>query len=207
MPIETRLGLAPHRERSLEVSIGDYSYGTPLLIYDEGDTQASIAIGRFCSFAEGVKIFIGRHVRHYYDFLSTYPIGMVFGAPRHIDPSVTDSDFLGVNIGSDVWIGRDATVMAGVRIGHGAVIGASSLVTKDVTPYMIVGGVPARPIKQRFSESQIERLLAIEWWNWPEDRLRKNVDLFYRADIDTVIRELEAAPASPLAGSQSHKDL
>ena len=191
MPLPTKIGLQPHADRGVHLSVGDFSYGTPSLIYDAGDAEAKLTIGKFCSFADGVNIFIGRHGRHHYDFLSTYPIGMLFGAPAHIDPSIAYNHDLDVSIGSDVWIARGATIMAGVRIGHGAVIGACSLVTKDVEPYMIAGGVPAKPIKSRFTALQVARLLKLQWWNRPEEELKACVDLFYRSDIDSVLDILE----------------
>lgn len=191
MPIATKIGLKPHVDRGVELSVGDYSYGTPALFYDVGDPEASLTIGRFCCFADDVKIFIGRHGRHHYDFLSTYPIGMVLGAPSRIDASVAYDRHLNVTIGSDVWIARGATIMAGVTIGHGAVIGACSLVAKDVDPYVIVGGVPAKPLKARFTPSQVERLLKTLWWEWPEEDLKANIDLFYTSDIEAVLSKLE----------------
>jgi chloramphenicol O-acetyltransferase type B len=191
MPLETKIALQPHAERGLPLSVGSYSYGTPALFYDLGDT-ARLTIGRFCSIADGVKIFVGRFGRHHYDFLSTYPMGMVFGNPSKLDVSIMHAGDLGVDIGSDVWLARDCTIMAGVKIGHGAVVGASSLVVRDVEPYEIVGGVPAKPLKKRFSAEQIERLLRIQWWNWTEDKLRSNIDCFYRAEIEAVLKQMES---------------
>ena len=191
MPLPTKIALKPHADRGVQLSVGDYSYGTPTLFYEAGDPQARLTIGRFCSFAGDVKIFIGRHGRHHYDFLSTYPLAMIFGAPARIDPSVTCQSELAVSIGSDVWIANGSTITAGVTIGHGAVVGACSLVTKDVAPYTIVGGVPARPLKLRFAPEQIERLLKIQWWDWPEAKLLSNIDLFYRSDIAAVLELLE----------------
>lgn len=78
-------------------------------------------------------------------------------------------------IGSDVWIGFEAVILGGVTVGDGAVIGARAVVTKDVPPYTIVGGVPAKPIRKRFSDEVISRLLKLQWWNWPEERIRKNL--------------------------------
>jgi acetyltransferase-like isoleucine patch superfamily enzyme len=191
MPIETRVGLSHHAANGIALAIGEYSYGAPALFYNPGEPQCQLTVGRFCCFADNVKIFIGRFGRHHYDFLSTYPIGMVLGKPSRIDVSVAWNRDLSVSIGSDVWVARDSTIMAGVTIGHGAVVGASSLVTRDVEPYAIIGGVPAKTLKMRFSDARIERLLKIGWWNWPIELLKKNVDLFYRVDIDAVIGDLE----------------
>jgi acetyltransferase-like isoleucine patch superfamily enzyme len=196
MPLETKIALAAHASRGVRLSIGEYSYGTPTLFYNDGDPSLMLSIGAFCSIADDVKIFLGRFGRHHYDFLSTYPMGMVFGSPSKMDTSASHSGDLGVSVGSDVWIARSATIMAGVRIGHGAVIGACSLVTHDVKPYAIMGGVPAKPLKMRFNEDHVERLLRIRWWEWPSDKLRNNIDLFYSADIDEVLRELEKHSAT-----------
>lgn len=78
-------------------------------------------------------------------------------------------------IGNDVWIGYEAVILAGVTIGDGAVIGARAVVTKDIPPYTIVGGVPAKPIRKRFSQETIDLLLKIKWWNWPEERIRQHI--------------------------------
>jgi acetyltransferase-like isoleucine patch superfamily enzyme len=191
MPCETRIALHPHENNGVALSVGEYSYGTPALFYDVGDPECRLTIGKFCCFADNVKVHLGRFGRHHYDFLSSYPVGMIFGSPSSIDMSAAWNRPLGVTIGSDVWIARDSTIMAGVTIGDGAVIGASTLITKDVEPYTIVGGVPGRVLKKRFSSAQIERLLKLQWWNWPTEVLKKHVDLFYRSDIEAVIEELE----------------
>ena len=78
-------------------------------------------------------------------------------------------------IGNDVWIGYEAVILAGVTIGDGAVIGARAVVTKDIPPYTIVGGVPAKPIRKRFTQETIDLLLKIKWWNWPEERIRQHI--------------------------------
>ena len=78
-------------------------------------------------------------------------------------------------IGNDVWIGYEAVILAGVTIGDGAVIGARAVVTKDIPPYTIVGGVPAKPIRKRFPQETIDHLLKIKWWNWPEERIRQHI--------------------------------
>lgn len=83
-------------------------------------------------------------------------------------------------IGNDVWIGYEAVILAGVTIGDGAVIGARAVVTKDVAPYTVVGGVPARPVKKRFSDGTIQRLLELRWWDWPEERIRENLEAIQR---------------------------
>jgi virginiamycin A acetyltransferase len=90
-------------------------------------------------------------------------------------------------IGNDVWIGYEAVVMQGVRIGDGAVIGSRAVVTKDVPPYTIVGGIPAKVINKRFSEEVIEKLLNIQWWNWDDGAVRKNLQNIMNGDIDSFV--------------------
>ena len=92
-----------------------------------------------------------------------------------------------ITVGNDVWIGFEAVIMAGVTIGDGAVIGARALVTKDIPPYTIVGGVPAKPIKKRFSEKTIETLLQIRWWDWPKEKIQKHIPAIQSGSIEQLI--------------------
>ena len=89
-------------------------------------------------------------------------------------------------IGNDVWIGFEAVILSGVTIGDGAIIGARAVVTKDVPPYTIVGGVPARPIRKRFSEEVISKLSELQWWNWSEERIRENIGVIQAGRIDEL---------------------
>jgi len=103
---------------------------------------------------------------------------MVYGDPGRRLPSKATSGNLSVQIGNDVWIGRGAFIMAGVSIGDGAVVGARALVSKDVEPYSIVGGVPATHIKYRFDADTIEKLMKIKWWNWPDELIAERREFF-----------------------------
>lgn len=89
-------------------------------------------------------------------------------------------------IGNDVWIGYDAVIMAGVTIGDGAIIGTKAVVTKDVAPYSIVGGVPAKEIRKRFAPEVIKRLQEIQWWDWPEEKIRKSIQAIQSGDISSI---------------------
>lgn len=89
-------------------------------------------------------------------------------------------------IGNDVWIGYDAVIMAGVRIGDGAIIGTRAVVTKDVEPYSIVGGVPAKEIRKRFSPDLIEKLQSLQWWNWSQDKIKKSLNAIQSGDIGAL---------------------
>lgn len=135
-----------------------------------------LKIGRFCSVACGAK-FLFASANHTMRSLSTYPFPIFFEEWGLDAADIADAwDNRGdIVIGSDVWIGFEAVILGGVTVGDGAVIGARAVVTKDVPPYTIVGGVPAKPIRKRFSDEVISRLLKLQWWNWPEEWIRKNL--------------------------------
>lgn len=162
-----------------DIGVGTYAGEVQVHKYDSGKT---LKVGSYCSIASGVQILLGGE--HRYDFVSTYPFNAFCPEHSHINAFHSKGD---VVIGSDVWIGRDAMIMSGVTIGHGAVIAARSLVTADVAPYAIVGGSPAKPIKLRFSPSQIEALLRIAWWDWPETKVRECAPQLMQGDIDAFI--------------------
>lgn len=135
-----------------------------------------LMIGKFCSIACGAK-FIFNSANHTLSSLSTYPFPLFFEEWGLTREEVTDSwDNKGdIVIGNDVWIGYEAVIMAGVTIGDGAIIGTRAVVTKDVPPYTIVGGVPARLIRKRFSDETISELLKIRWWDWSRERIAENI--------------------------------
>ena len=133
-----------------------------------------LKIGKFCSIACGAR-FLFNSANHTMNSLSTYPFPIFFEEWGLDVKDITSAwDNKGdIVIGNDVWIGYEAVIMAGVTIGDGAIIGSRAVVTRDVPPYAIVGGVPAKLIRYRFTEKTIERLLAIKWWDWPAERVRK----------------------------------
>lgn len=135
-----------------------------------------LMIGKFCSIACGAK-FIFNCANHTLSSLSTYPFPLFFEEWGLTREKVTDSwDNKGdIVIGNDVWIGYEAVIMAGVTIGDGAIIGTRAVVIKDVPPYTIVGGVPARLIRKRFPDETISELLKIRWWDWPRERIAENI--------------------------------
>lgn len=161
--------------------IGEGTYGRPdIRFYDEG---ATLKIGRYCSIAGGVSILLAGE--HHYDWVSSYPFGFFANGEDGLPArSVTKGD---VVIGSDVWIGFDAMILSGVKIGDGAVIAARALVNKDVEPYAIVGGVPARHLRYRFSEETIKRMLEIKWWNWSEEKIHAERHLLQSPNIEEFI--------------------
>jgi virginiamycin A acetyltransferase len=135
--------------------------------------------------ASGVQ-FIMNGANHLTDTVSAYPFA-IFGNGWEGAMEGKQYPHKGnLVIGNDVWIGYEATLMAGITIGDGAIIAAKSVVTKDVPPYSIVGGNPAKVIRMRFDESQIRRLLELQWWNWPADKITRNVSLLTGMDIDAL---------------------
>lgn len=146
-----------------------------------------LIIGKFCSIACGVK-FLFNSANHSLTSLSTYPFPIFFEEWRLERVQVTRAwDHKGdIVIGNDVWIGYEAVILAGVTIGDGAIIGTRAVVTKDVPPYTIVGGVPAKPIRKRFPGDTIAALLALRWWDWPEERIAAHLDAIQSGQIDQI---------------------
>lgn len=146
------------------------------VLYHYPVNHDKLVIGRFCSIACGAK-FIFNSANHAMSSLSTYPFPIFFEEwGLDIKDVAAAWDNKGdIVVGSDVWIGYEAVILAGVTIGDGAIIGARAVVTKDVPPYTIVGGVPARPIQRRFSEEIVSALLELRWWDWPREKIRGNI--------------------------------
>lgn len=144
-------------------------------------------IGKFCSIACGVK-FLFNSANHSLHSLSTYPFPIFFEEWKLEKNKITQAwDQKGdIVIGNDVWIGYKATVLAGVTIGDGAIIGAHAVVTKDIPPYTIAAGVPARPIRKRFDEQTITKLLELKWWNWPKEKIASQIQVIQSGDIDQL---------------------
>ena len=160
-------------KRSSGIHVGKYTYGFERLCF-KGATLAGI--GAFTSIATNVNISLGNHP---IDRVSTHPFFYLreFGFRNDSRPEIGRKNEP-VMIGHDVWIARDVTIMTGVKIGHGAIVAAGAVVTKDVPPYAIVGGVPAKLIRYRFDEALIVKLLESTWWTWPDERLRENIERF-----------------------------
>lgn len=181
-----------------QIIVGDYTYyddpediynfeKNVLYLFDfMGD---KLIIGKFCQIATGVR-FIMNGSNHAMNGFSTYPFKVFGGEWSSKDPMqvVSKGDTV---IGNDVWIGNGATIMQGVKIGDGAIIGTNSLVTKDVQPYTIVGGNPAKEIRKRFDDETIQLLLAVKWWDWDVQKITDNLGVITGGKIDELKRIYE----------------
>ena len=182
---------------NLNIIIGDYTY------YDDPDDSENfernvlyhyafvgdkLVIGKFCAIAQGVK-FVMNGANHKLSGFSTYPFSIFGSGWEKVMPRPGELPLKGDTVvGNDVWIGYESLVMPGVHIGDGAIVAARSVVASDVSPYTVVGGNPARPIKRRFPENVVEALLAIAWWDWPIEKITENLQRIVSADIEALRR-------------------
>lgn len=188
---ETRIHLAALAERWGFV-IGEYSYGRPKVRFPE--SGARLVIGRYCSIADRVEILLGGN--HRIDWVSTYPFaamtGHFPGAAGLEGHHATAGDVI---IGHDVWLGSGCMILSGVRIGHGAVVAARAVVTRDVPPYAIVGGNPAKLIRSRFGDATVAALLDIAWWDLPKEEIEPLIPLLQSERIEELIAAVRARRA------------
>ena len=197
MPLHKRVGFLKPLVSAENIEIGDYTY------YDDPDGPDQFAekcvlhhypfigdkliIGRFCAIAEGAR-FIMNGANHAMSGFSTYPFN-VFGNgwEEGFDPATWSRELRGDTVvQNDVWIGMEAVILPGVTIADGAIVAAKSVVTHDVPPYAIVAGNPAKVVKMRFDKMTVRRLAAIAWWNWPADKITRNLDAIRGADISLL---------------------
>jgi acetyltransferase-like isoleucine patch superfamily enzyme len=172
------------------VSIGRHSYGLSGVSVERENGGARLVVGSFCSIAPGVRFLLG--VDHPVDLPSTYPFrSRLFGAAANHD-AISKGD---IRIGHDVWIGRGAMILSGVSIGTGAVIGAGAVIPRDVAPYAIVVGNPAREVRRRFPEATIARLLASQWWELPEVLRSLDAEL-HSKDTEAFLQAVERIRAA-----------
>ena len=180
------------------ITVGDYTMYNDFVndpvgfernnvLYHYPINRDRLIIGKFCSIACGAK-FLFNSANHTLSSLSTYPFPLFFEEWGLDVSRITRAwDNKGdIVIGNDVWIGYEAVVFAGVTIGDGAIIGTRAVVTKDVPPYTIVGGVPAKPIRKRFSNEIITALLATRWWDWPEEKIAGHLAAIQSGRIDQI---------------------
>ncbi len=181
-----------------EIEVGEYTmyndfendprdFEKNCVLYHYKVNHDRLKIGRFCSIACGAR-FIFTSANHTQSSLSTYPFPIFF-EEWELDPKNIASawDNKGdIVVGNDVWIGYHATILSGVRIGDGAIIGARAVVTKDVEPYTIVGGVPARPIRKRFDDDTIKALLDLCWWDQPAEKIKENLPAIMSGDMQNL---------------------
>lgn len=199
LPFEKMIGVVARKlgyarkptlaERYPQHSFGRGTYGD-VLVHDwrEG---AKLCVGNYTSFAPGVQILLGGE--HRSDWVSTFPFSVFWqSAGRFVGHPRTRGN---VTIGNDVWIGTEALVLSGVAIGDGAVVGARAVVTKDVAPYSIVAGNPARLIRSRFAPHQTAALLEIQWWRWSEEQIERAMDDILNEDVDGFISKYIALSA------------
>lgn len=178
------------------IIVGDYTY------YDDFENVENfeknvkyhfdfigdkLIIGKFCIIASGVK-FIMNGANHLANALSAYPFAIFGNGWEKAMGGKAYPQKGDINIGNDVWIGYNATIMAGVTIGDGAIVATNAMVIKDVEPYSIVGGNPAKEIKKRFPEETIEELLQLKWWNWDIEKITKNLQYLTGTNIEAIIR-------------------
>lgn len=191
-----------HVVQAPNISIGDYTY------YDDRDNPTGfeqnnilfnypefgdrLIIGKFCQIASGAKFIMGP-ANHRISSVTTYPFS-VFGGrwSEQTPPHLSQLPFKGdIVVGNDVWIGRESVIMPGVKIGDGSIIGAYAVVTRDVPPYCVVGGNPARFIKKRFHDELIQILLELKWWGFPEEKLVEFLPLLCDPDLENVQQRLK----------------
>lgn len=182
------------------ITVGDYTMYNDFVndptnfeknnvLYHYPINHDKLFIGKFCSIACGAK-FLFNSANHTMASLSTYPFPLFFDEWELEKTNVMDAwDNKGdIVVGNDVWIGYEAVILAGVTIGDGAVIGARAVVTKDVPPYTVVGGVPPKPIKKRFNDETITELLKLKWWNWSEEKISQNIKSIQSGNIERIRR-------------------
>ena len=179
------------------IIIGDYTYynceknpetfETECVLYHYKEFGDKLIIGKFCSIGENVK-FMMNAANHNLNAITTYPFTAIMQKEnkinkKHLSELPNKGDTV---IGNDVWIGMNTFIMPGVHIGDGAVIGANSLVAKNVAPYTIVAGNPIREIRKRFNEEEIEILLSTKWWDWDIEKIKENLDIILSPDVSKL---------------------
>lgn len=153
-----------------------------------GEGADKLIIGSFCSIGSGASFIMAGNQGHRNDWISTFPFYWMPEQPAFAGAQNGYEAAGNTVIGNDVWIGSEAIIMPGITVGDGAVIGTRALVTRDVEPYAIVGGNPAKNIRMRFERHFIEMLLEMQWWNWPDDQLQRAMQIMTSGDVNALYR-------------------
>lgn len=180
------------------ITVGDYTMYNDFVndptgfeknnvLYHYPINHDKLVIGKFCSIACGAK-FLFNSANHTMASLSTYPFPLFFDEWELEKTNITEAwDNKGdIIVHNDVWIGYEAVILAGITIGDGAIIGTRAVVTKDVPPYTVVGGVPAKPIRKRFHDKTITELLKLKWWDWSEEKIFQNMKAIQSGNIERM---------------------
>ena len=196
-PLENynRLCFLKNLVKNPNIIVGDYTY------YDDFEDVANfeknvkyhfdfindkLIIGKFCMIASDVKVIMNG-ANHLSNAISAYPFAVFGNGWENAMDGKSYPNKGDITIGNDVWIGYNATILAGVTIGDGAIIATNATVVKDVAPYSIVGGNPAIEIKKRFSDEKIKQLLELQWWNWDIDKITQNIQNLTSTEIDNLV--------------------
>ena len=177
------------------IEVGDYTYYDDINGADKFEEHVmhhyeflgdKLIIGKFCQIASGIK-FIMNGANHRMNSVTTYPFNIMGNGWEKVTPKLEDLPFKGDTIiGNDVWIGQNVTILPGVHIGDGTIIGANSVVTKDIPPYHIAGGNPCKIIRKRFNEEFIDYLEEIKWWDWDEKKIFDNLEILCSSDLEKI---------------------
>lgn len=195
--LHPRVGFLKSLIDAENIEIGDFTYYDDpagpehfvekCVLYHYPFIGDRLVIGRYCAIAEGAK-FVMNGANHAMAGFSTYPFN-IFGNgwEEGFDPTTWSKELRGDTVvGNDVWIGMEALLMPGVAVGHGAIVAARAVVSRDVPPYSIVAGNPAKVVKHRFDPRTVARLLAVAWWDWPVDKVSRNLDAIRGTDISRL---------------------
>jgi acetyltransferase-like isoleucine patch superfamily enzyme len=165
------------------LSIGKHTYGK-IIVDSIPGSETTLSIGKYCSISRNVRFITGGI--HPVDWVALFPFRIKWKMEGVLEDGMPTSNGP-ITVNNDVWIGTGATILSGVTIGNGAIIMAGAIVTKDVAPYSIVGGIPAKAVKKRFSEDIINKLQQIKWWDWEEEKLKDNIDLLSSNNIEEFV--------------------
>jgi acetyltransferase-like isoleucine patch superfamily enzyme len=185
MASDSEKGVFSASLNTLIEKVGKHSYAFSDIQLHSWGEGAKLYVGSFTTIAQGLQVMLGGN--HRTDWFTTYPFGHTYtNIFNKFDGNGHPKTNGNVLIGNDVWIGRNVTIMSGVHIGDGAVIACNSHVVKNVAPYTIVGGNPAKMIRKRFSDDIIDLLLQLKWWEWPDEEINEATPILCSSDIEAL---------------------